>query len=61
MITLKSSMDTPAEKPAGKCLTFVLDTEYCGIAVPRMREIIRQTSVTTIPQMPDCIMGVINN
>lgn len=54
-------MDTPAEKPAGKCLTFVLDTEYCGIAVPRMREIIRQTSVTTIPQMPDCIMGVINN
>lgn len=45
---------------AGKYLVFRLGGESYGIAVLQVREIIRMTAVTAIPQTPDHIRGVIN-
>ena len=45
---------------AGKYLTIVLDHETYGIAVLRVREIIRTQKITPVPQLPDYIKGVIN-
>lgn len=45
---------------AGKYLTFNLGRESYGIAVVKVREIIRPISVTAVPQMPVFIKGVIN-
>lgn len=45
---------------AGKYLTFKLHAESYGIDVLKVREIIRHTSVTAMPQMPPHIRGVIN-
>jgi len=45
---------------AGKYLTFVLSKECYGIAVLKIREIIRLIPITAVPQMPDFIKGVIN-
>ncbi len=45
---------------AGKYLTFRLGDESYGIAVLKIREIIRLTTITAVPQMPAYIKGVIN-
>ncbi len=45
---------------AGKYLTFVLGDEYYGIAVLKIREIIRMLDITPVPQMPDYVRGVVN-
>jgi len=45
---------------AGKYLTFTLHQESYGIDVLKVREIIRRTEITTLPQMPDYVRGVIN-
>lgn len=45
---------------AGKYLTVVLDHEAYGIAVLKVREIIRCQKITPVPQMPDYVKGVIN-
>ena len=45
---------------AGKYLTVVLEDEAYGIAVLKVREIIRMQKVTPVPQMPDFVKGVIN-
>jgi purine-binding chemotaxis protein CheW len=45
---------------AGKYLTFALNQESYGIDVLKVREIIRLTTITAIPQMPDYVCGVIN-
>lgn len=47
-------------KNTGKYLTVVLDNEAYGIAVLKVREIIRMQKITPIPQMPDFVKGVIN-
>ena len=44
----------------GKYLTVVLDNEAYGIAVLKVREIIRLQKITPVPQMPDFVKGVIN-
>ena len=49
-----------AKKSAGKYLTFILQRESYGIDVLVVREIIRLTPITTVPQMPGYIKGVIN-
>ena len=56
------STATLATKPAlaGKYLTVVLDNEAYGIAVLKVREIIRVQKITPVPQMPDYVKGVIN-
>ena len=45
---------------AGKYLTFALGGESYAIPVLKVREIIRLTSITSVPQMPAYIRGVIN-
>ncbi len=45
---------------AGKYLTFTLQAESYGIDVLKVREIIRVSNITAVPQMPPYIRGVIN-
>lgn len=45
---------------AGKYLTVVLADEAYGIAVLKVREIIRLQKITPVPQMPAEVKGVIN-
>ena len=45
---------------SGKYLTFNMSGECFGIPVIKVREIIRPTTITTMPQMPHYIKGVIN-
>ena len=45
---------------AGKYLTFTLGRESYGIPVLHVREIIRHTTITAVPQMPDYVKGVLN-
>ena len=49
-----------AQQFAGKYLTFNLQRESYGIDVLKVREIIRLTNITAVPQMPDYVKGVIN-
>src|SRR5882724_693170 len=49
-----------ANRVAGKYLTFNLQAESYGIDVLKVREIIRVTAITAVPQMPAHIRGVIN-
>ncbi|GAX60068.1 chemotaxis signal transduction protein [Candidatus Scalindua japonica] len=45
---------------AGKYLTFVLSDEEYGIEILKVREIIGLMDITTVPQTPDYMKGVIN-
>lgn len=45
---------------AGRYLTFNLDRESYAIPVTKVREIVRFTDITPVPQMPAYIRGVIN-
>ncbi|HEY0968055.1 MAG TPA: chemotaxis protein CheW [Opitutaceae bacterium] len=45
---------------AGRYLTMVIGGEAYGIAVIKVREIIRLQKITPVPQMPACVKGVIN-
>ena len=45
---------------SGKYLTVGLDREAYGIAVLKVREIIRMQKITPVPQMPPYVKGVIN-
>ncbi|HVS51187.1 MAG TPA: chemotaxis protein CheW [Opitutaceae bacterium] len=55
---MHSSADTPGT--AGKYLTVLLADESYGIAVLKVREIVRLQKITAVPQMPACVKGVIN-
>jgi purine-binding chemotaxis protein CheW len=43
-----------------KYLTFILGKQSYGIAILKVREIIRPTFITVVPQMPPYCCGVIN-
>jgi purine-binding chemotaxis protein CheW len=45
---------------AGKYLTIAIDNEVYGIAVLKVREIIRFQKITPVPQLPEFVKGVIN-
>jgi purine-binding chemotaxis protein CheW len=45
---------------AGKYLTFALSEEEYGLPVLKVREIIKMMSITTVPQVPTHVRGVIN-
>jgi purine-binding chemotaxis protein CheW len=49
-----------ARAAAGKYLTFTLGSESYGVAVLKVREIIRMVNITAVPQMPEYVKGVIN-
>jgi len=51
--TEKSSLE-------GKFLTFVLSSEEYGIEILKVREIIGLMDITSVPQTPDYMKGVIN-
>jgi purine-binding chemotaxis protein CheW len=54
-------LETSASRQqAGKYLTFTLHDESYGIDVLKVREIIRLTTITVVPQMPAYVRGVIN-
>jgi len=57
---MSTSTATPPPSLAGKYLTLVLDRDAYGIAVLKVREIIRAQKVTPVPQLPPHIKGVIN-
>jgi purine-binding chemotaxis protein CheW len=57
------SAPAAARPPAlyvGKYLTVALDNEIYGIAVVKVREIIRLPKITPVPQVPAFVKGVIN-
>lgn len=55
------NVNAPAVRASlGKYLTFKLQTESYGIDVRKVREIIRHTAITSLPQMPPHICGVLN-
>jgi purine-binding chemotaxis protein CheW len=45
---------------AGKYLTFALGEEEYGLPVLKVREIIKMMDITTVPQVPGHVRGVIN-
>ena len=56
-------MDAVTEKKnviEGKFLTFALSNEEYGIEILRVREIIGLMDITTVPQTPEYMKGVIN-
>ena len=55
-----ASANNRTERSTGKHLTFNLQRESYGIDVLKVREIIRLTTITAVPQMPDYVKGVIN-
>lgn len=48
------------ESLAGKYLTFTLEKEEYGIALLKVKEIIGMMPITSVPQTPDYVKGVIN-
>jgi len=52
------SIDTAEQ--AQQFLSFRLDAETFAVDVLQVREILDQTKVTRVPQMPDYMLGVIN-
>ncbi|MCX6954841.1 MAG: chemotaxis protein CheW [Verrucomicrobia bacterium] len=60
MSTATAAPVTSTSSLAGKYLTVVLENEAYGIAVLKVREIIRMQKITPVPQMPAFVKGVIN-
>jgi purine-binding chemotaxis protein CheW len=60
MSTITAPVLTTEKTLAGKYLTVVLDREAYGIAVLKVREIIRMQKITPVPQVPEFVKGVIN-
>jgi purine-binding chemotaxis protein CheW len=60
MSSVPAPVSTAVQKQAGKYLTVVLENEAYGIAVLKVREIIRLQKITPVPQMPAFVKGVIN-
>jgi len=57
----ESPTDTTARSVReGKYLTLTLDNEEYGIGILKIKEIIGMMPITTIPQTPDFVKGVIN-
>ena len=56
-----TSKETPAKTDReGKYLTFSLADEEYGIGILKIKEIIGMMPITTVPQTPDFVKGVIN-
>lgn len=56
----ETETDATQKAAAGKYLTFRLGKESYGVAVLKVREIIRMQGITVVPQMPEYVKGVIN-
>ncbi len=63
MAELAETMDQAVKVMAdreGKYLTFTLANEEYGIGILKIKEIIGMMSITTMPQTPEFVKGVIN-
>ncbi len=63
MAELTDKMDQAVKVIAdkdGKYLTFSLDGEEYGISILKIKEIIGMMPITTVPQTPEFVKGVIN-
>ncbi len=54
------SINDAVKGKAGKYLTFTLGDEEYGLEILKVREIIGFVDVTSVPQTPDYVQGVIN-
>jgi len=57
--TMDQAIRVMTEKE-GKYLTFSLANEEFGIGILKIREIIGMMSITTVPQTPEFVKGVVN-
>ncbi|MCF8144410.1 MAG: chemotaxis protein CheW [Deltaproteobacteria bacterium] len=57
--TMDQAVKAMAEKE-GKYLTFTLADEEYGISILKIKEIIGMMPITSVPQTPDFVKGVIN-
>ena len=57
---IKDQAVSAIEKREGKYLTFTLSDEEYGIGILKIKEIIGMMAVTTVPQTPEFVKGVIN-
>jgi purine-binding chemotaxis protein CheW len=55
-----ATTNNPSLAASGKYLTFNLGSECYGVAVLKVREIIRLTTITSVAQAPSYVRGVIN-
>jgi len=63
MTELTETMDQATKamiEKEGKYLTFVLNEEEYGIGILKIKEIIGMMPITSVPQTPDFVKGVIN-
>ena len=58
-VTTEGNLDAD-KKREGKYLTFVLADEEYGISILKVREIIGMLPITSVPQTPSYVKGVIN-
>jgi purine-binding chemotaxis protein CheW len=58
--TVESKAAAIMEEKEGKYLTFSLDREEYGIGILKIKEIIGMMTITTVPQTPSFVKGVIN-
>jgi len=56
----RTAAQAVAEDRAGKYLTFRLGPEEFGVRVDKVREIMGVQEITSVPQTPDYLKGVIN-
>jgi purine-binding chemotaxis protein CheW len=57
--TMDQAVNVMVERE-GKYLTFTLAEEEYGIGILKIKEIIRMLPITSVPQTPDFVKGVIN-
>jgi purine-binding chemotaxis protein CheW len=57
---LSSSTEAPAPVPELHLVTFALDREEFGIPIHQVREVIRVTEITRVPQARSHVRGVTN-
>ena len=57
---VKDKKDISVTPKEGKYLTFSLANEEYGIGILKIKEIIGMMAITTIPQTPEFVKGVIN-
>jgi len=56
----RTAVQPAADERAGKYLTFRLGPEEFGVRVDKVREIMGVQEITSVPQTPDYLKGVIN-
>lgn len=59
-LTSDEALDLEEDTQKGKYLTFSLGTEFYGLEIQYVTEIIKLQPITEVPEMPGYIRGIIN-